>query len=283
MLINDRHEEFALFYDPKPVCAGDTVLLFQGAHVLLRGADQAGRLPLWAECANAFAGIEPRHAFMQGNRRVFIADVPADRKAPAGFAFEEVRVFRTMVPAQDAALLITAHHLSVWYARHRFCGACGGETHVAETERALVCGQCGLIVYPTILPAVIVAVTDGGRLLLARNARGVWKHYSLLAGFVEVGETAEQAVRREVLEEAGLRLKNIRYIASQPWGISQSLMLGFTAELDGPPTLTLQESEIAEARWFRPEEVPRNDSTVSIAFDLMERFRTGTLVPPDGV
>ena len=131
--------------------------------------------------------------------------------------------------------------------------------------------------YPSVLPAVIVAITNNDRLLLARNAQNVFRFFSLIAGFVEVGETAEQAVHREVLEEVGLRVKNVRYVASQPWGISQSLMLGFAAELDGPDTIRLQESELAEARWFTREEVPIYESTTSIAFDIMAKFRLGQL------
>ncbi len=277
MLINENHTGFALFFDPKPVQAGDTMLIFTKAEVLLRTSPLTDRLPLWEEVADALDGLALLHAFTQDSRRFFIATAQTNAVAPPGFAFEGMRVFRTLLPVEDGALLNAAYHLSVWYRQHRYCGACGSPLREAPEERALVCGHCGLTIYPAILPAVIVAVTDGDRLLLARNARGAWRHPSLIAGYVEVGETAEQAVQREVMEEVGLRVKNIRYAASQPWGFSQSLMLGFTAELSGLPAIRLQESELSEAHWFTREEIPKNDSTASIAFDLMERFRTGRL------
>ena len=277
MLFNENHAAFALPYDPKPITAADTVLLFHGAEVLLRQEPQDNRLPLWGEVSDAFTGIVPLHVFTQEDRRFFIADLTEDITAPSGFAMETARAFRMMQPVIDAALLNVACHLSAWYNSHRFCGVCGGQMHPAPAERALLCGDCGITIYPSILPAVIVAVTDGNRLLLARNAHGSFRRFLLLAGFVEVGETAEQTVAREVLEEVGLRVKNIRYAASQPWGISQSLMLAFTAELDGSPAITLQEAELAEARWFTRDEVPENDSNVGISFDLMERFRKGKL------
>ena len=277
MLINEQHTEFTLFLDTNPVATSDTLLLFMQNEVLLRTAPPADRLPLWGEIADALADITPLHAFTQENRRFFIAAAGTDTRVPPGFAFEGVRAFRSLLPAADGALLNAAYHLAVWYRQHRFCGACGSPLAPAPFERALACGNCGLTIYPSILPAVIVAVTDGDRLLLARNAHGTFRHHSLIAGYVEVGETAEQAVRREVLEEVGLHVKNIRYIASQPWGFSQSLMLGFAAELDGPAEITLQESELSDAHWFPREQVPGNDSTASIAFDLMERFRRGEL------
>lgn len=275
MLINERHAEFSLLPDPAPAEAGDILLIFRDSEVLLRAAADANRLPLYGEIASAFTDCAPRHLFTQSGRRFFSADAAAP--APAGFAFESVRAFRQMCPEEDAALLIAAYHLAVWYRRHRFCGACGGPTRAMEAERALECVDCGLIVFPTIQPAVIVAITDGDKLLLARNAQGAFRLFTLIAGYVEVGETAEQAVLREALEEVGLRLKNIRYIASQAWGFSQSLMLGFTAELDGSPEITLQENELAEARWFTREDMPRHDSSVSISFELMERFRDGRI------
>lgn len=277
MLVNESHAEFSLFFSPEPIEPGDTILIFKGNEVLLRAQIEAERLPLWEELASAFAGASPRHAFSQGDRRFFIASAEETAPAPPGYQWESVRVFRTLQPAQDGMMLSAAYHLSGWYNTHRFCGACGGALHVDSEERSLTCERCGLTVYPSIQPAVIVAVTNGSRLLLARNAHSVWRHYSLIAGFVEVGETTEQAVEREVLEEVGLRIKNVRYIASQPWGFSQSLMLGFTAELDGASEIKLQESELSEAGWFSREEVPKHDSSASISFDLMERFRQGLL------
>jgi NAD+ diphosphatase len=277
MLINERHTGFSLLYDPKPIDADDVLFAFKGNDVLLRAEADAGRLPLWRDVSGTFAADSLRHAFSQENHRFFIATAKENTPAPHGFVWENVRVFRTLIPVMDGTLLNAARHLSAWYTSHRFCGACGGPLHPDPVERALTCGHCGLTVFPSILPAVIVAVTNDDQLLLARNANGTWRHFSLIAGFVEVGETAEQTVRREVLEEVGLRVKNIRYTASQPWGFSQSLMLGFTAELDGPAKIVLQETELSEARWFSRAEVPKNNSTASIAFDLIERFRRGLL------
>ena len=114
----------------------------------------------------------------------------------------------------------------------------------------MVCPECKNIEYPKISPAVIVAVTNGNRLLLSRYARGGYRNYALIAGFAEVGETLEDTVRREVMEEVGLKVKNIRYYKSQPWSFSDSLLVGFFAELDGDDTITLEEEELAEAVWF---------------------------------
>ncbi|MBN1778091.1 MAG: NAD(+) diphosphatase [Clostridiales bacterium] len=275
MLINKRHTEFSLLPNSDHIQADNTILLFRENEVLLRTVSKENRLPLWGDVAGGFAGTSPRHAFTQGTRRYFIASVQDDTPAPPSFAWENIRVFRILQPEMEGTLLNVAWHLSVWYANHRFCGACGSPTQPHPVERALTCEHCGLTVFPSILPAIIVAVTNGDRLLLAQNAHGAFRRFSLLAGFVEVGETAEQTVVREVLEEVGLRVKNIRYIKSQPWGLSQSLMLGFSAELDGSPEIRLQASELAEARWFSREDIPENDSTASISFNLMERFRRG--------
>ncbi len=276
MIINQRHEAFSLLYSAAPAETGDAILVFRDGEVLLRAA-QENRVPAWEDAAGMAFSDPPRHAFTQAGQRYFIAGANPDALAPDGLVWAEIRVFRTMQSATDAALLMTARHLLLWYQSHRFCGVCGGPVQPHPVERALKCEQCGYISYPSVLPAVIVAVTDHDRLLLARNASNVFRFFSLIAGFVEVGETAEQTVAREVLEEVGLRVKNIRYVKSQPWGISQSLMLCFTAELDGSDEIHIQESELAEARWFPREDVPRYDNTASIAFDIMDKFRRDEL------
>ncbi|MBE0600219.1 MAG: NAD(+) diphosphatase, partial [Firmicutes bacterium] len=231
MIINQRHEAFSLFYSAAPAEAQDAILVFRNGEVLLR-AQKENRIPVWRDVKDAVALNLLRHAFTQDGKRYFTAGAAADTPAPEGFGWEELRVFRTLRPEVDAALLSTARHLLLWYQSRSYCCVCGGQVQPHPVERALQCEQCGYVNYPAVLPAVIVAVTDGDRLLLARNASNVYRFFSLIAGFVEVGETAEQTVAREVLEEVGLRVKNIRYIKSQPWGISQSLMLCFTAELD---------------------------------------------------
>ena len=276
MIINQRHAEFSLIYSAAPIKADDACFVFSDGQVLLRTTEEE-RIPAWTDAADVTMADSPRHAFTQDGKRYFIAGAAPDAPAPDNLVWEDIRVFRTLRPETDAALLSAARHLLIWYQNHSFCSACGGPVRPHPVERALVCEACGFTVYPTVQPAVIVAVTDHDRLLLARNAHNVFRFFSLIAGFVEVGETAEQTVQREVLEEVGLRVKNIHYVKSQPWGISQSLMLCFTAELDGSDEIHLQESELAEARWFPRAEVPQYGNTASIAFDIMDQFRRGEL------
>ena len=277
MLLNETPERFSLAYDPQPCDGPDTVLCFRGDQVLLLPVAAGSRFPSWEQLQAFEVADKPLHAFNLGERRVFVLSLSDNLAIPDGLAFESVRVFSTLMPEADRFVLITAYHLSGWYAKHRFCGVCGAMPAPASAERALVCPQCGLIQFPQISPAVIVAITDGDRLLLARNAYGTFRHYSLIAGYTEVGESLEQTVTREVREEVGLRLKDIRYIASQPWGLSQSMMIGFHARLDGSPDITLQTSELADAGWYHADDMPEHAGKISIAYMLIDMFKRGLL------
>ena len=194
-----------------------------------------------------------------------------------GFYMEGMQVLRKFSPQYQAVAAISASQVYRWMKSRKYCGYCGTVTEKSNTERALICPKCKNIEYPKISPAIIVAIRDGNRLLLTKNAKGTYKFYALVAGFVEVGESLEDAVRREVMEEVGLKVKNIQSYKSQPWSFSDSLMLAFIADLDGDDKITIQEEELSEARWFEREDVPVLPYHISVGHELIQKFRDGEI------
>lgn len=189
------------------------------------------------------------------------------------FSFQGPAYFRIMQPEYQAFAAITAVQLFRWKESRKFCGCCGSRTEDSRTERALVCTKCGHTEYPKICPAVIVAVTDGDRLLMSRYKGRAYRGYALIAGFVEIGETFEETVRREVMEEVGLKVKNIRYYKSQPWAFTDTEMIGFFAELDGDDAIRLQEDELSEAGWYHRDEIPEDVSSISVGSEMKMAFK----------
>ena len=169
---------------------------------------------------------------------------------------------------------ITACHLASWYERRRLCGKCGAETRRSEKERMLECPACAAMYYPRISPAVIVGVTDGDKLLLTRYVNRPPGSFALIAGFAEIGESIEGTVRREVMEEVGLRVKNLRFYKSQPWGFSGSLLMGFYCDLDGNGEITLDNNELGYAEWTERGAIAVTDASFSLTGEMIEAFRT---------
>ncbi len=196
--------------------------------------------------------------------------------APFGaYEYAPVRSFRQMINKEICFAIMTGWHLHQWYSASRFCGRCGERTVQDDRERMMRCPSCGNAIYPGIAPAVIVAVTDGNRILMSKYADREYKKYALLAGFTEIGETAEETVRREVMEEVGLRVKNIRYYKSQPWGIDGNLLLGFFCELEGSDEIHRDAGELAEAGWFERDRMPAHDDGISLTREMMGVFERG--------
>ena len=203
----------------------------------------------------------------------------------AGARFEELRPLASILPTEDSGLLAYARALSVWRARHRFCGSCGARTRTRSAGHVLACSNelCGTESFPRIDPAIIVLVTDGERALLGRQASWPKGRYSTLAGFVEPGESLEDAVAREVYEESGVRIDEVTYQSSQPWPFPSSLMLGFFASATSTAT-RLVDSELEHAAWFSREDIragrPALPTSTSISFRLLECwFDAGSPVP----
>lgn len=162
-----------------------------------------------------------------------------------------------------------------WYRDHIYCSRCGELLLDSKKERMLYCPACEFTVYPTIHPCVIVGVYDGDKLLLTKYANRLHSRYALVAGFNEVGESLEDTVRREVYEEVGLKVKNIRFYKSQPWPFSDSLLAGFFAELDGDNVIRLDEEELSAGAWLARGEIPPPASTISLTGAMIEVFRRG--------
>ncbi|MEI6559418.1 MAG: NAD(+) diphosphatase [Rhodospirillaceae bacterium] len=223
----------------------------------------------------ALPGVEAALLGLEGDSAVFALDLGAALEAPESHpalagrgAFIELRSVGALLPAAEASLAAYARGLMWWHQRHRFCGVCGAATRTGDGGHVRACtsGACATTHFPRTDPAVIMLVHDGDRCVLGRQPRFAPGLYSTLAGFVEPGESLEEAVAREVFEEVGLRVTEVGYVSSQPWPFPSSLMLGFYARA-GSTAITVQPDEIEHARWFSREELltappglPRADS-----------------------
>lgn len=184
--------------------------------------------------------------------------------------------FRKLRPIWKAFCGITAVQLHHWYQNRKYCGHCGTKMEKSKTERAMICPECGLIEYPKICPAVIVAVTNGDQLMLTKYAGRAFTNYALIAGFTEIGESFEATVKREVMEEVGLKVKNICYYKSQPWAFSDTILAGFFCQLDGDEECHMDANELSAAEWISREEIPLSDSEISLTGEMIEAFRRKT-------
>lgn len=189
------------------------------------------------------------------------------------YDYRQQNVFRTMKPEDKAFAGITACQLANWYENTQFCGKCGTRLEHDKVERMMKCPKCGAMHYPKISPAVIVAVTNRDKILMTKYAGRDYKKYALIAGFTEIGETIEDTVRREVMEEVGIHVKNIRYYKSQPWSFTDTILMGFYCELDGEDTITMDAHELSVAEWIQRENIPTEYDGISLTNEMIMRFK----------
>jgi NAD+ diphosphatase len=190
---------------------------------------------------------------------------------PHGFLLEELRTLFDHLEGSLYEAALTAVHLIEWDESSRFCSKCRGPLTVRTDVRAKECPECKRLEFPRLSPAIIVLIERDDALLLARSARFPGAFFSVLAGFVEPGESLEEAVHREVMEETGITVKNIRYFGSQPWPFPDSLMIGFTAQYESGE-IKIDGEEIVEAGWYRVDSLPQLPGKVSIARQLIDYF-----------
>ena len=259
------------------------LLVFHGNDILIK-QDEASIFPIYGKVKGIMSGktSEITYLFSIDGREYFLFSASEDdgrkefqKLEEKGYTFVKVKSLRDTAAFVDCFAASTGYHLYIWYRDNHYCGRCGGSLRKDSRERMLYCPACRNAVYPKIAPAVIVAVIDGDKILMTKYANREYKRYALIAGFCEIGETAEDTVRREVMEEVGLRVKNIRYYKSQPWGFDSNLLLGYFAELDGEGLITREEDELAAAEWKNRKDAEGMDDGISLTREMMGIFAAG--------
>ena len=267
-------------------CTGDpSVFLFCGTDkkndvLLLKEKDGQIQVPLLSEI-NALGialGTDDLHYILTlDDRMYFMAMIftggRAEMPENSGYRYLAMREIRFCGPAEIRFTCLTAYHLYVWYRNNQYCGRCREKLVHSTIERAMICPKCGNIIYPRLQPAVIVGITNGDSILMSKYSGKGQKRRALIAGFCEIGETAEETVAREVMEEVGLKVKNIRYFASQPWAFDCDLLMGFYCDVDGGTGIRVDKNELAEAAWVRRDEIGDGPEPVSLTETMIQNFR----------
>ncbi|MDD2979316.1 MAG: NAD(+) diphosphatase [Hespellia sp.] len=261
-------------FKPEPPQRGSVALYYEkGTALVLKKGEQI-IFPTFGDLERLNDDIyeDSTYLFTIDEKRFYLVS-EINREPLSEFMMENTEIFRRAEPQYLAFAGITGYQLYNWYRTNKFCGACGSLMEKDTRERMLYCPKCHTMIYPKLSPAVIVAVTHGSRLLLSKYSGRTYKKYALLAGFVEIGEPIEDTVHREVMEEVGLRVKNIRYYKSQPWSFSDTVLMGFYADLDGEEEITLDREELALAEWFEREDIPVEPERSSLTNEMIMNFK----------
>ena len=265
-------------YDPVPPDKDSYALYYEEHAVLLKKTEEGIVFPRFREIERLNEEIYEDYIYLfsvDDERYYLVQEI--SREPLSGFTMENTEVFRSADPQYQAFAGITGYQLYNWYRNHQYCGRCGRKMTHSGRERMLYCSGCRNMEYPKICPAVIIGVTDHNRILMSKYAGRAYKKYALLAGFTEIGESVEQSVAGEVMEETGLRVKNIRYYKSQPWAFTDTLLMGFYCDLDGDDRITLDEDELALAEWFERDRIPVEPSRDSLTNEMIIRFKNGAV------
>ena len=269
-MIQDIREKYDNTYHRYDIEGGDTVLIYKGYSVLARKTGDGMEFPT----AGMLDG-DPEtfiYLFSVGTRRYF-ASLKDEDVTLNGYEYTDLRaLFGTDSDNTASFAAVTGMQLSNWYRIRKYCGRCGSLNEIRNEERTLVCPRCGLTEYPRISPAVIIGVTDGDSIVLTKYAEGYDK-FALVAGFCEIGESFEATIKREVMEEIGLKVKNITYFDSQPWSYSDSMLAGFYCEVDGDRTIKVDGREIGYAGWYKKEDIPERRDGISLTGKMMMHFK----------
>lgn len=268
---------FSNDYKNKKAQFKDLFLSFNGDTVLVREDKDKLWYPSFSDFKEAYPNLIESTQFLFTIDNINYYLVKEKNLVLEGWSYTSTSRFRTETKYWRSFAGVVGWQLYRWYENHRFCSKCGKPTISSQKERMLYCDSCGFQTYPTISPCVIVAIHDEDRLVVTKYAGRSYKNYALIAGFAEIGESLEQTVHREVMEEVGLKVKNLKFYKSQPWPFTDTLLAGFFAELDGDNNITLEENELSLGVWLDRDEIPPAELNISLTSEMMEVFRTNKI------
>ena len=271
--------KFFNHYEQMNPSDSDSVFLFSEGKVLVHYKQDLKTLSFPSFSDFSEQTLSAVYLFSIDKQKYFL--ISDQTEIPAGlsdFSFYTPRQLRDMPLASNVELfaVFSAYHLWKWYDDNKFCGHCGHSLEHDTVERALYCPECKSKIYPRINPAVIIGIINGDKILITKYRIG-YAHSALVAGFTEFGETFEQTVEREVMEEVGLKVKNIRYYKSQPWALAQDILAGFFCEVDGDDKIKMDESELKYAEWVSRSEIELQPSDYSLTNEMMKLFKSGCI------
>lgn len=253
-------------------CTNSYYFIFNANKLLIKNVSEGNNIPTKQDFAEAKIDlINKQYLGLFDGIQCYCMELEAATPIPGDMSLRELRSLLSIIDNEVFLLAGRAFQIVNWYRMNKYCGKCGDITEGIENERVRKCSKCGSLFYPRISPAIIVAILKGDKILLAHNKNFKENWYSLIAGFVEPGETFEGCVKREVTEEVGVSVKNIKYYGSQPWPFPDSLMIGFTAEYDSGEIVP-DGVEISDAGWFCRENLPQTPSKDSIAGELISWY-----------
>ncbi|MCI6640448.1 MAG: NAD(+) diphosphatase [Pygmaiobacter massiliensis] len=258
-------------WSPRQAGPNSTVLLFQKGRFLCSQKNGL-HYPTFRQL-----GLDPAESeyLFSIDQQEYYRPLQQPAVIPEEYSFEPQVLLRTAEPRFEAFAGFVGGQLDGWYRDNRFCGRCGTPLKPDQKERMLRCPNCQNMVYPKICPGIIVAVIHQDKLLLTKYANRPYANWALIAGFTEIGEPIEDTVRREVMEEVGLKVKDITFYRSQPWAFSSSLLCGFFAHLDGSDEITLQQDELAQACWMSADEIDLEPDKMSLTREMIMLFKAG--------
>lgn len=273
------HQYDAVYKRTQPK-ENDIMLIYQSDAILCHIKENQITYPSVKEIAEVFCDVyrKARYLFCIDGQNYFELS-EAEFSAFGKWNYISKDTLRYVRPIWRIYAGITGFQLHKWYEKHQFCGRCGSRMKESEKERALFCENCGNLIYQDISPSVIVGIINGDKILMTKYARGHsrYRKYALVAGYAEIGESLEDTVRREVMEEVGLHVKNIRYYKSQPWSFTDTLLVGFFCEVDGDDKITMDKEELSAAEWFDRNHIPaeRSEAEISLTGEMIEAFQNG--------